>query len=200
MPIVLGYHGCDMETAQSLLGGSSFEISDNQYDWLGSGAYFWEWDPLRAYEWAKEFRPKHPSLVGAVIELGNCLDLTTQGGIQAVEAAYNSYAALQRVRNKPLLENKDAKGRRPGNRALRLLDRAVITHLHESNKGAGINYDTVRALFPEGEELYPNAGFWKKTHIQIAVRKISHIRGVFRLTDDEAKLHNIPPAIYRFSE
>ncbi|MGB7188893.1 MAG: hypothetical protein WBD10_02035 [Acidobacteriaceae bacterium] len=198
MPIVLGYHGCDIKTAQALLGGSSFEISNNNYDWLGSGAYFWEWDVLRAYHWAKECKGELSSVVGAVIELGNCLDLTTQGGIQAVEAAYSSYANLQRLRNKPMLENKDAKAGKPGNLALRLLDRAVITHLHESNKGAEIDYDTVRALLPEGEELYPNAGFWKKTHVQIAVRKINQIRGVFRVPQNELKQLNISEAIYHF--
>lgn len=198
MPIVLGYHGCDIKTAQALLSGSSFELSNNSYDWLGSGAYFWEWDTLRAYHWALECKPEAPSVVGAVIELGNCLDLTTQTGIQAVEAAYHSYARLQRLRNRPLLENKDAQGQRSGNLALRLLDRAVITHLHESNKEAEIHYDTVRALFPEGEELYPSAGFWRKTHVQIAVRNIEQIRGIFRVPVNELKKFNISGAIYQF--
>lgn len=195
--MVLGYHGCDIKTAQALLSGSSFEFSNNSYDWLGSGAYFWEWDILRAYHWARKCKPESPSVVGAVIELGNCLDLTTQTGIQAVEAAYHSYASLQRLRNRPLLENKDAQGQRSGNLALRLLDRAVITHLHESNKEAGIHYDTVRALFPEGEQLYPSAGFWKKTHVQIAVRNIEQIRGIFRVPENELKKLNISGAIYQ---
>lgn len=197
MPIVLGYHGCDIKTAHALLSGSSFEFSNNSYDWLGSGAYFWEWDILRAYDWARECKPENPSVVGAVIELGNCLDLTTQTGIQAVEAAYHSYASLQTLRNRPLLENKDAQGQRSGNLALRLLDRAVLTHLHESNKEAGIHYDTVRALFPEGEELYPSAGFRKKTHVQIAVRNIEQIRGIFRVPRNELKKLNISGAIYQ---
>jgi hypothetical protein len=42
-------------------------------------------------------------------------------------------------------------------------------------------FDTVRALFPEGEELYENAGFREKTHIQIAVRKPRQELGVFRI-------------------
>jgi len=174
-------------------------MSENNYDWLGNGAYFWEWDALRASDWARECY-EQPSVVGAVIELGNCLDLTTQDGIFAVENAYQSYVELQRRRNKPLLENKDLSTGAPGNLTLRFLDKAVITHLHESIKQAGIGeYDTVRALFPEGEPIYRNSGFWKKTHVQIAVRRIEQIRGVFRLPHHELKKLNLSAGIYPFS-
>ncbi len=83
---VLGYLGCSIETARALLGGSEFLPSEKSYDWLGPGIYFWEDDPLRAYRWACHPRRKvqNPTLVGAVLELGRCLDLTTQNGIEAV--------------------------------------------------------------------------------------------------------------------
>jgi hypothetical protein len=35
--LVLAYHGCALETAQKLLGGSSFLPSRKDYDWLGAG-------------------------------------------------------------------------------------------------------------------------------------------------------------------
>jgi hypothetical protein len=44
-------------------------------------------------------------------------------------------------------------------------------------------YSTVRALFPEGSELYPGAGFLDKTHIQICVRDPEKILGVFRIPE-----------------
>ena len=200
MPIILGYHGCDTETAQVLLGGSPFRLSEQKWDWLGSGAYFWEWDARRAYDWAKEYRPDRPSIVGAAVELGNCLDLTTQRGILAVEGAYRSYVFLQQSRGAKILENKDVNGRRPGNLALRFLDRAVITHLHEDLGDAGVGeYDTLRALFPEGEQLYPNAGFWKNTHVQVAVRNVEQIKGVFRIPAHELLSLDIPETIYNFT-
>lgn len=82
MTLVLAYHGCSLETAQELLGGSPFLHSTQDYDWLGAGIYFWENDILRAYQWATEDRLHfdHPSVVGAVIELGSCHGLTTQSG------------------------------------------------------------------------------------------------------------------------
>ncbi len=149
MAIVLGYHGCDKRTAQLLLGGSLFRASTKPYDWLGTGSYFWEWDIRRAYDWALEHRQEAPCIVGAVIELGNCLDLTTQSGIQAVRMAYDSYKSLQTKTGKSMPVNKDAMNRPPGNRAIRLLDRAVIDHLHTNFAEMSLReFDTVRALFP----------------------------------------------------
>jgi hypothetical protein len=40
-------------------------------------------------------------------------------------------------------------------------------------------FDSVRGLFPEGEELYPGAGFKDRTHIQIAVCNPDRILGLF---------------------
>ena len=200
MAITLGYHGCSKETAQKLLSGSSFLISDKPYDWLGAGAYFWENDVLRAYQWALERRSKSPCVVGAVIDLGNCLDLTTQRGIHAVQKAYQSYFTLQRKSGQHIPENQDAEHARPGDIVLRYLDRAVINHLHESYTRAKIRsseFDTVRAMFPEGKPLYANAGFMEKTHVQIAVRKQNQVLGIFRVPDFQLMELSIP-SLYNF--
>jgi hypothetical protein len=199
LPFVLAYHGCDIETAHALLGGLPFHLSNNKYDWLGSGAYFWEADYVRAYEWAKEFKGEgNASVVGAVIELGNCLDLTTLRGAIAVKAAYEDFAAYMVELGEQLPKNKDLKDRRCGEMPLRYLDRAVITHLHGNMKAAGIeDYDTLRALFPEGDELYSGAGFWEKTHMQIAVRNTHRIYGVFRIPEHQLASESIPVTIYR---
>jgi hypothetical protein len=53
--MILGYHGCDAEIAtRPLSGDHSLAPSENDYDWLGKGIYFWEHGPQRAYDWAKE--------------------------------------------------------------------------------------------------------------------------------------------------
>lgn len=191
MPIVLAYHGCDFETALELLGGSPFEPGFRDYDWLGEGSYFWEHDPLRAFQWASEPRRKfdRPSLVGAAIELGNCLDLTTQPGIAAVKIAYEGFKALNQQNNTPMPRNVDPANDSTGHKIIRRLDCAVMNYLFEIQKTAqasdpnGQPFSTVRALFPEGNELYPNAGFWDKTHIQICVREPEQIFGVFRIPE-----------------
>ena len=72
--IVLGYHGCVPEFAEAILRGelplSEWQPSQNPYDWLGHGFYFWEYAPARARAWGEG------GLIGAVIQLGRCLDLT----------------------------------------------------------------------------------------------------------------------------
>ena len=49
--LVLGYHGCDREVGERILGGGGhLQSSENDYDWLGSGIYFWGDNPSRALE------------------------------------------------------------------------------------------------------------------------------------------------------
>jgi hypothetical protein len=191
LPIVLAYHGCDLETAQELLGGSPFKPSNKDYDWLGEGSYFWENDAVRAYQWATEPRHKFksPSVVGSVIELGKCLDLMTQSGIAALKVAYEGFMALTQRTGSPVPKNVDPATDPSGDKILRRLDCAVMNYLFEILKTAEESdhksqpYQTVRALFPEGNQLYVDAGFWQKTHVQICVREPEQILGVFRVPE-----------------
>jgi hypothetical protein len=200
----VAYHGCNKDAAQALLSGSPFLESNKPYDWLGAGSYFWEEDPLRAYHWAQERRPDGPCVIGAVIDLGNCLDLTTQVGVRAVKSAYVSYSDLQRKSGNEIPKNQSAKNSRPDDLVLRLLDRAVVDHLHElykqaskASQGKVKEFDTVRAMCPEGEPIYEDAGFLEKTHVQIAVKNMTQIRGVFRLPSYQLEALKIPD-LYSF--
>lgn len=52
---VLGYHGCERAVGEAVLNGNSvLNASEQKYDWLGPGIYFWEADPVRAREWAED--------------------------------------------------------------------------------------------------------------------------------------------------
>lgn len=65
---------------------------------------------------------------------------------------------------------------------VRRLDCAVIQSLHQNREESGLPaFDTIRAAFPEGTPLYPNAGFLERTHIQICVRDPKSIIGYFRV-------------------
>eukprot|EP01013_Petalomonas_cantuscygni_P039963 TRINITY_DN71646_c0_g1_i1.p1 TRINITY_DN71646_c0_g1~~TRINITY_DN71646_c0_g1_i1.p1 ORF type:complete len:103 (+),score=0.26 TRINITY_DN71646_c0_g1_i1:182-490(+) len=83
--IVYGFHGLDKDIAISILNQKSeFKHSNNKYDWLGNGVYFWENNLERAHQYALQdsqraaSNVKDPFVLGAVIELGNCLDLLDQ--------------------------------------------------------------------------------------------------------------------------
>lgn len=185
---VLGFHGCDESTAEKLLKNDTpvFKPSQNDYDWLGSGMYFWENDPVRAWEFIKEAKIRKPkcikdsAIIGAVIDSGYCLDLAEKKYTDLVKEAYGDYKKLIKEDGMEMPSNKSASPD-DKDRVLRKLDRAVIEFLHKSIvKNMLPSFDTVRCIFPEGEELYEGAGFRKKTHIQIAVRTPEMIKGYFR--------------------
>jgi hypothetical protein len=186
---VLAYHGCDKEIAENAISGKlELKPSDSKYDWLGSGICFWESDQQRALEWAKEPRNaqaiKEPAVIGAVIDLGNCLDLVSRESLELVELAYNSFAKMRSESNLPLPENKKIKTDPDGDRLLRFLDYAVIEHLHQmigqmSGEGKLEPFDTVRGMFTEGAAVYPGAAYFTKSHVQIAVRNTGCIKGMF---------------------
>jgi hypothetical protein len=179
---VLAYHGCDRHVGERLIGGESFKSSDNDYDWLGPGVYFWEANPLRGLDWAREQAKrkrshiKDPYVVGAVVDLGNCLGLSTAWGIAMIRKAHAV-----------LVESAMASGLSlPTNSAegfIRKLDCAVIRRVHTiiDESGALEPFDSVRGIFIEGRPAYEGAAFAEKTHIQIAVRNLECLKGVFRV-------------------
>jgi hypothetical protein len=178
---VLGYHGCDRKVGETLLLNQPFQQSENDYDWLGHGIYFWEANPDRAQQWALEQvgrgKISDPYVVGAVIDLGFCLDLTTSNGIHVVEGGYRGLCEKLDEAKVSLPSNSGGK-----DNVLRRLDCAVINYLHLLRRKDNTRpFDSVRGLFPEGGELYANSGFKDKTHIQICVRNQENIHGVFRV-------------------
>ncbi len=178
---VLGYHGCYAAVAELLLLGEPLIPSRNDYDWLGPGVYFWEANPLRGLQFARESSSRTgsridvPTVVGAVIDLGLCLDLTTAEGLRWLRTAHSSLKVSLAETGNPMPRNSSDGLRRN-------LDCAVISHLHEimSHTG-GAPIDTVKGIFVEGEFAYPGSGVREKTHIQIAVCNPACVRGVFRV-------------------
>lgn len=184
---VLGYHGCSKTAAERLLSGEPFLLSENIYDWLGTGIYFWESNPRRGIEFFREAQlrkdgdPDDVALVGAVIDLGFCLDLSSSRGVEATANAYRDLKAIFKASGKAMPKN-----RLGADKLLRELDCAVINYLHASRFEADLPaFDSVRGIFQEGTKAYPNSGFKARTHIQIAVCNPAKIRGVFRVPQDD---------------
>lgn len=173
-------------------GKRSLIASENDYDWLGHGVYFWEHNARRAFEFACEVRDgphgrrqqiKRPAVVGGIIDLGLCLNLLDNRFIEIVRRAYADLVLLHQEAGEPIPRNSGGH-----DRLMRRLDCAVVQLLHttrrERNEPA---FDTVRAAFVEGIPLYKGAGFRAKNHIQLCVRNPSCIKGYFRPLDDEGK-------------
>jgi hypothetical protein len=179
---VFGYHGCDQSVAEKVLAGEEqLKPSQNDYDWLETGIYFWEHNPRRAFEWAQEIKRrggsvKHPCALGAIIDLGNCLNLLDADGLKIAQSGYAMLHEMMTHLGKSLPHNK--------NKLLRNLDCAVINLIHEIHGEKGKvfeGFDTVRAVFVEGEPLYPEAGFHEKNHIQLCVRNQAAIKAYFNI-------------------
>ena len=186
--LVIGFHGCDIDVRDRIVcDNDSLKPSDNNYDWLGNGVYFWENDYERALDFARFLKenPPHnkkqkinePAVIGAVLDLGFCLDLLDSGNLKILKQGYKLLKDLEKQgfeipENVPLIKD--------GDLIKRHLDCAVIEIIQQHCKEKDLPlFDSVRAVFFEGKELYPNAGFRDKNHIQIAVRNPNCIKGYF---------------------
>lgn len=182
---VLGFHGCDESVGESILAGETAHLthSDNAYDWLGTGIYFWEASPQRAFDFASHVanggkvskgKIKKPFVLGAIIDLQHCFNLIDSDALQELrEGSLLALSAAQTTNIQLRNMGEDLN--------LRYLDRAAIEAVHGFRKDKGFcDYDTVRSAFWEGKELYPTAGFREKNHIQLCVRNTDCIKGYFR--------------------
>lgn len=188
--IVLAYHGCDRSLAEAVVNGTKdLKISKNEYDWLGEGIYFWENSPRRALRWAEYLRDhpevskskiKEPAVIGAAIELGNCLDLTDQASLDLLKQVGSVFRKFTEVSGAEMPKNKKASPE-DKNLLLRHLDCAVINFCHFLRKDEeGLTpFDTVRGVFMEGRPLFEGSEIMKKTHVQLAVRNPDKILGYF---------------------
>jgi hypothetical protein len=178
-----------------IAGKETLLASTNDYDWLGSGIYFWENNEERAMEWAVELskRPgssvKQPAVIGAIIDLGYCFDLTDTAYLKELKKSYDFALEFSRISGIPMPVNKTL-----GNSTdllLRKLDCYVIQTTHRINREANKRaYDSVRGVFWEGKPLYPNAGFAEKNHIQICICNPNCIKGYFLPRNVDEKFVN----------
>lgn len=199
--LTLAFHGCDASVIAPVINGEvHLNPSRNSYDWLGHGIYFWEFDQERAFSYAADLSvslrsnaPKvsQPGVIGAVIDLGNCLDLMDYQTLQLVRLAYEHL--LKGVLGDDQLLPKNKRDSRSGDLLMRDLDCAVIESLHEIwvHDLRQPPFDSVRGVFWEGNELYPNAGFREKDHIQICIRNPNCIKGLFLPRKEDGKFQPV---------
>lgn len=191
---LIAYHGCDVTTRDDLVSGrlKCLDHSTNHYDWLGSGAYFFEGDAERALLFAqashrspqKRYTAKPiatPTVVGVALRVQNWLDMTTQAGIREFSLAYQSMAAGLNATGALLPQNRPA-GDSDNDIIYRALDNAVFNWLHQARATQTpplAPFQAVRAAFHQGEIIAPTSGFQASTHIQIALRDNRCIVGWF---------------------
>lgn len=178
--LVVGYHGCDVATAERVLRGGAFRASVNAYDWLGHGVYFWEYGVDRAWRFALEQqrrgRIRRPAVVGAVLQLGRCFDLMDTRFTEELAGAFPGFEESCAREGVSMPANR---GRTPDQK-LRYRDCSVMNWFLRRCEARGDHYDSVRGGFIEGEPVYSGAGIHRESHIQLAIRNPACIIGVFR--------------------
>ena len=156
--VVVGFHGTSDERAETILRDGEFIPSKNDYDWIGHGIYFWEYAPLRAWQWARNKYRDRAAVIEATIEPGACLDLTDIRYTSALRLSYQNLreAFLKSDKSLPVNRNK-----------ARFLDCLVINYF-----GTYIvpECETVRAPFLEGDPIYDGSMLLAQSHIQLVVR------------------------------
>lgn len=179
---VTAFHSCDRDVGIRVLNGQDdLNPSNNPWDWLANGIYFWEQNPFRALEYAEESSKRKqfnkipietPFVLGAIIDLGNCLNLVESKSLQILTAAYEILHNLKEdVMGEEMPVNKE------NNRAL---DCAVIQYIHRTNELQGKPaYDTIRCAFSEGSAAFPGSCITSRLHIQICVINPDCIQGYF---------------------
>lgn len=192
--LILGFHGCDIVVRDTILSDikTSLEGSKNNHDWLGHGIYFWENDPERALEFATKTskRPNSkittPSVIGAILDLGYCLDLSKIENNKLVKESYKNLVQIYEATGLTLPANRNPAKSKSNFPLIRDLDCAVIQMLHTEQDKIK-RFDSVRGLFPEDKPLYKGSGFRSKNHIQLCIRNPNCIKGYFLPRDLDKK-------------
>jgi hypothetical protein len=176
------FHGCDQKVRDKLILSQTEHLNNSNADWewLGGGKYFWENSYEKALDWANYIKDhpmpnsntpiKKPSVLGAIVDLKNCLDFLDFKHLELLKISY------EMIKNSPSLPKNSGATQ---DKAVRKLDYFVIENIHKFMEERGVVFDSVRSVFWEGAEPYPTAGFRDQNHIQVCIKNPNCIKGYF---------------------
>ncbi|PSB57338.1 hypothetical protein [Chamaesiphon polymorphus] len=160
---VHGYHGTSQTKATSIL-KNGFLASDNDYDWLGTGIYFFQDAPMRAKQWAIEQHPNEPAVICARIQLDNCIDLFDVKWFPILKNIYNLFSDRYRSANRPLPKQNPLRSK------AHRLDCAFFNFASQLISDDEQTVECIRSVFVEGESIFPDSAIFDLAHAQIAVK------------------------------
>jgi hypothetical protein len=167
--VIRGYHGTSGTRAAVIL-RDGFLVSDNDYDCLGNGVYFFENGLDQARAWAERAYPSEPAVVQADVRLEDCMDLKdTLGWVPLLAQAHDEVLRVSQEQGLPLPEQTSG---------LHRLDRVVIEFTVSILEREGIPIRSVRGVFAEGAPAFPGSFLSEGSHVQVAVRDTDLISNV----------------------
>ena len=158
---IVAYHGTTAAAADRLVDGGEFTPSSKIYEWLGKGVYFWEYAPRQAWWWTKELRRNsRPAVVGAMIRLGNCLDLLDPANVSSLKEVYDDIIPKWRSQGIPILRNVLSR---------RSLDRAILNWVYNQSDSTSTPIETCRGVYvpANSRRIWPGSWIHDEAHIQI---------------------------------
>jgi hypothetical protein len=195
--LILAFHGCNADVYSSVVKGlEPIKKSVNDYDWLGSGVYFWENSYERAYDWAKNSvkRTKQetgfikPAVIGAIIDLGHCLNLTDYKSAKVIKETYNLLSDVMDTNGIPMPDNEgDSKDELRRKRDCLVFNDINALLKKRRLKSEKEPFDSIRGVFVEGKPMYKGAGYLEKTHIQLCIINPKCIKGYFAPLDNNGR-------------
>jgi hypothetical protein len=177
---VYGYHGTSMERAVAIV-EAGFKPSNNEYDWLGRGIYFWQDAPKRAWQWAQSNHPDNPAVVKSRLRLDrSCLDLLDIGYSPLLKTMYNGFITSYAQQNLTLPQQN------PDRSKAHRLDCLFFNYVVSTfNNISDKRISSIRSAFVEGDRIFPTSAIYDLTHVQIAILDSNLIEELCILTMDD---------------
>lgn len=173
---VVGYHTCSRDLAERIATGSDqLQLGrrphNEDWDWLGTGIYFWVGNYTMARWWNNKIRERDPSFAGATLKyeiaLGKCLDLSDAKYLWLLRRHEKSINWAKRgVR--PVNKRAPDGHRIAGEYNQRYLDHAVIDDYCTNIEP---QIESVYGIFQSGPPIYEGAGLYLYSNAQLAVRQ-----------------------------
>lgn len=185
--LLRGFHATSQERAKEIESSNRFHLSDNEWDWLGMGVYFYQDTLGFTRRWAEEKHGgsiENPAVFAADIEYDGFLDLIEHETIVELK----SFMAQLQTASPTAFEKarKGQKGRAAEKERWRPrahpLDCLIINEAARARELDGKPFRAIRSIFYDGDRLHQNSDIFDRQHIQIAVRDLTLIKRVWRVS------------------
>ena len=146
---------------------------------MGTGVYFFQDAPVRALAWARERYSDDPAVIKSELKLENCIDLLDIDWYPIIRETYSMFVEEYGKAN-ILLPRQD-----PQTSKAHRLDCAFFNYIVEKIFASrNVTIDSIRAVFNEGDRIYPSSAIFDRSHIQILIRDPSLIKKSYLIEED----------------